>query len=63
MAGHGCDGVVTMRCSVPQNGATALLAAAANGHVDAMAVLLDRGADLKVTVTVSFMGRASQLLP
>ena len=52
-----------MRCSVPQNGATALLAAAANGHVDAMAVLLDRGADLKVTVTVSFMGRASQLLP
>ena len=50
-------GVVTMRCSVPQNGATALIAAARSGHVDAMAVLLDRGADLEAKDNV----RASAL--
>ena len=56
-------GVVTMRCSVPQNGATALIAAARSGHVDAMAMLLDRGADLEAKERVSPMGRTPQLQP
>ena len=48
---------------VPQSGWTALIAAAWNGHVDAMALLLDRGADLEAKAMVSPMGRTPQLLP
>ena len=55
-------GVVTMRCSVPQNGATALIAAARSGHVDAMAVLLDRGADLEAKDNVSCVDSVVKLL-
>ena len=39
------------------------MVAAVNGHVDAMAMLLDRGADLEATESVSPLGRGSQSWP
>ena len=61
--GEESGGVVAMRRDAPQDGVTALLAAARTGRTDAMALLLDRGADLEAKTKVSFSGRASQLLP
>ncbi len=42
---------------------TARMAAGRNGHVGAMAMLLDRGADLEAKESVSPLGRGSQLWP
>ena len=52
-----------MRCVGPQIDLTILTVAAVNSRTDAMALLLDRGADLEAKTKVSFSGRASQLLP
>ena len=60
-AGRGCWGGNSQRqlcwrgcraCLAPQSGLTALIAAALSGRVGAMALLLDRGADLHAKTTV-----------
>ncbi|MCP4139976.1 MAG: ankyrin repeat domain-containing protein [Chloroflexi bacterium] len=49
----GCAGVAGMRVWTPQDGNTALIWAARNGQVEAVALLLDRGADLEAKNKVS----------
>ena len=66
-----CDAVVDVvvccrgwhACWTLQDDDTAVLLAAFRGKVEAMALVLDRGADLEAKTKVSFSGRASQLLP
>ena len=49
----GCAGVGGMRVWALQDGWTALIVAAQNGHLEAMELLLDRGADLEAKSEVS----------
>ena len=49
----GCDGVAGVHVWALQYGYTALIVSAWSGHVEAMALLLDRGADLEATTNVS----------
>ena len=49
----GCAGVADMLVWALQYGCTALIMAVQNGKVEAMALLLDRGADLEAKDRVS----------
>ena len=59
----GRAGVGGMRVWTLQNGYTALLWAAYSGKVEAMALLLDRGADLEAKDNVSASGAPSTCQP
>ena len=59
----GCAGVGGMRVWTLQDGYTALILAAWLGHVEAVALLLDRGADLEAKDNVSASGAPSTCQP
>ncbi len=58
-----CVGVAGMRVWALQYGDTALIMSSHNGHVEAMALLLDRGADLEAKDNVSASGAPSACQP